>query len=439
MSVSSKSTHSSSNSSDGPARGRFYTLQDMDPSEIEEQRAHTHISFPPISQYSPPPLQIVEDRHYHQGLASKLNHWLTDEDMPVVELPVFKTTEERQYSWTNQAECEGDDSEEEENLCAVMIEGGNSSKLRNPVHPNAQPTNSKVQVESKQDPSKHDKSQQDQLPPKPSQAVKAFHERHHFEFTVIVMGGAALAFNAGFVNGCTYQLGNTPVSHITGTTTKSGLRLGEGDFEGFAIYLCLIISFMFGAMISGYMMRQETFQLGREYGPLFIIGSLLFLVACLSINYAPETNLFFYFAAMACGLQNGLTTKYSGSIIRTTHMTGAGTDIGLVIGRILYGDTKERWKLFVLCPLFVMFLLGGVMSVFAVRRLGKLSLLINVIVFSSIGIAYSIIVGQELHIPFWRALFGLYIVVEKKIVDSHIHAKNVVKQVVDKVKSPLHE
>jgi uncharacterized membrane protein YoaK (UPF0700 family) len=141
---------------------------------------------------------------------------------------------------------------------------------------------------------------------------------------------------------------------------------------------------------------------------------------------------------MACGLQNGLTTKYSGSIIRTTHMTGAGTDIGLVLGRIAQGDKKERWKLFVLCPLFIMFLLGGVMSVYAVRKFGKLSLLINVFVFSSIGIAYSIVVGQELHIPFWRALFGMYIVVEKKLVDSHHHAKKVMKKVVNKVKNPMH-
>ncbi len=73
-------------------------------------------------------------------------------------------------------------------------------------------------------------------------------------------------------------------------------------------------------------------------------------------------------------------------------------------------------------------MLGGLTSVFAVRRFGKLSLLINVFLFLSIGVAYSLVVGQELHIPFWRALFGLYVVAEKK-------AKKAIKQVVRTVKT----
>jgi hypothetical protein len=48
------------------------------------------------------------------------------------------------------------------------------------------------------------------------------------------------------------------------------------------------------------------------------------------------------------------------------------------------------------------------------------------------------VVGQELHIPFWRALFGMYIVVEKKLVESHVQAKKVMKNVVNKVKNPMH-
>ena len=79
-----------------------------------------------------------------------------------------------------------------------------------------------------------------------------------------------------------------------------------------------------------------------------------------------------------------------------------------------------------------MYLLGGLTSVFAVERFGKLALLINVFLFLSIGIAYSIIVGQELHIPFWRALFGLYVVAEKKVKKAK---KAIIKRVAS-VKTP---
>jgi hypothetical protein len=37
------------------------------------------------------------------------------------------------------------------------------------------------------------------------------------------------------------------------------------------------------------------------------------------------------------GLQNSLTTKYSGNTIRTTHLTGATTDLGIALGHLIRG------------------------------------------------------------------------------------------------------
>lgn len=249
------------------------------------------------------------------------------------------------------------------------------------------------------------------LPP-----MRPFHERHSLEFTVIIIGGAALAFNAGFVNGCTYQFRGIPVSHITGTTTHAGMAFGEEDYESFIKNLALIVCFIGGSAITGSMMHHDSFHLGRSYGPLFMIGSFLFLLACIFSIALPDTDLYFYFAAMACGLQNSLTTRYSGSVLRTTHMTGAGTDIGLTLGRMCIGDYKDAWKLRLLVPLLISFLVGGCISVYAYRRMGRLTLFVNVLVFSFIGIAYSIVVGASLHIPFWKALFGLYTQIEDQMI-----------------------
>ncbi|RYG97133.1 DUF1275 domain-containing protein, partial [archaeon] len=118
-------------------------------------------------------------------------------------------------------------------------------------------------------------------PPSPA-APKALHERHSLEFMVIIIGASALAFNAGFVNGSTYQFRNIPVSHVTGTTTKAGMSLGNNDYDTFAMDLCLIVCFIFGAGISGSTLKSDSFQLGQAYGPLFLIGSFLFLLACLT-------------------------------------------------------------------------------------------------------------------------------------------------------------
>lgn len=44
----------------------------------------------------------------------------------------------------------------------------------------------------------------------PHQKSKSIADRDPFEFSMIICGGSALAFNAGFVNGCTYQFRNIP-------------------------------------------------------------------------------------------------------------------------------------------------------------------------------------------------------------------------------------
>lgn len=265
---------------------------------------------------------------------------------------------------------------------------------------------------------------------------KTLQERHKLEFTVIIFGGAMLAFNAGFVNGTTYQFGGYPVSHVTGTTTHAGMDFTNGDFDKFLINIALVVCFVFGSAITGSIMQHDSFHLGYSYGPLFVIGSFLFLLACICSFIFPESELYYYFAAMACGLQNSLTTRYSGSIIRTTHMTGAATDIGLTLGRLAMGEHKEAWKLQVLVPLYCSFLVGGGVSVLAFRLFKNLTLLINVFFFLIIGLAYSLVVGTQLHIPMWKALFGLYSVVEHRLKRAHSVVKKVSRHV--KIHNPLH-
>ena len=113
---------------------------------------------------------------------------------------------------------------------------------------------------------------------------------------------------------------------------------------------------------------------------------------------------------MGCGLQNGMTTKFSGNLIRTTHMTGTATDFGLILGKFIMGEFKDLWKSKLLASLYLFFLLGGVLSVIAYEKTGGgLALLINFFFFLVTGIIYSIIIGQRRKMPFWKALFGCYV------------------------------
>ncbi len=78
-----------------------------------------------------------------------------------------------------------------------------------------------------------------------------------------------------------------------------------------------------------------------------------------------------YLVSLACGLQNGMCTTFSGAVIRTTHMTGILTDMGLVLGQATFypRTRKHLWKLKVLLPLYGSFCFGGVIGWFAYQIL----------------------------------------------------------------------
>ena len=79
-------------------------------------------------------------------------------------------------------------------------------------------------------------------------------------------------------------------------------------------------------------------------------------------------------AAFACGLQNAMASTYYGLIIRTTHVTGIVTDIGVIIGQRLRGHAIEPWRLGLLVIMLIGFFAGGVLGAIATAKLGHVCL-----------------------------------------------------------------
>lgn len=65
---------------------------------------------------------------------------------------------------------------------------------------------------------------------------------------------------------------------------------------------------------------------------LLITSSLLAVAAFSDISAGKPIGALA--AAMACGVINGMTSTYSGNLIRTTHVTGTWTDAGVSMGRV---------------------------------------------------------------------------------------------------------
>jgi uncharacterized membrane protein YoaK (UPF0700 family) len=78
------------------------------------------------------------------------------------------------------------------------------------------------------------------------------------------------------------------------------------------------------------------------------------------------------------GLQNAVVSKLSGAVIRTTHMTGIVTDLGIELGKLLYWNASrsdlhvraDRVRMKVLAGLLGSFVAGGVCGAFGFQRFG---------------------------------------------------------------------
>jgi len=189
-----------------------------------------------------------------------------------------------------------------------------------------------------------------------------------------ILGGAMLAGVAGYMNTCVIDLGHEAVTHLTGGLSRLSRDFATGDLRDGLLMLSIGAGFVTGAAISGAFIGGTTLRLGRPYGIAMLIESALLVIAAVTLPIAPWVAL--PVAAAAAGIQNGMASSYGKLILRTTHVTGIATDLGLLIGRRLRGNRIPRSSAIMLCALLTMFFVGGVWGWVGARSLGASALLI---------------------------------------------------------------
>ena len=201
------------------------------------------------------------------------------------------------------------------------------------------------------------------------------------------IGAVALACVAGMVNVIGY-LGfeHQAVSHLTGTTSLLGAALAQGDLRAIVHLWGMLIAFCVGAMLSGLVIQDQTLKLGRRYGVALALGAALLL---LSIPLFKQQQIWgALLAAMACGLQNAMVTTYSGAAVRTTHLSGMFTDLGIGLGHLLRGMPLPMRRLTLSGLIISGFLGGGVLGAWFYRHWGYDALLAPALLTGSTGIGY---------------------------------------------------
>lgn len=155
----------------------------------------------------------------------------------------------------------------------------------------------------------------------------------------VMTAGAILASSAGMVNVIAFYALGTYVSHVTGTLTGVGRHAQANAIDDAGRCALLVMSFIMGSTICGCLIARSTVSFGYAMYGFVLLGNALLLII---VALCWETDVAPYLCAAACGLQNGMATSYSGAVIRTTHVTGIATDIGLICGRTLVALIKRR-------------------------------------------------------------------------------------------------
>lgn len=175
------------------------------------------------------------------------------------------------------------------------------------------------------------------------------------------VGAGALACVAGIVNVVGF-LGfeHQAITHLTGNTSLLSAALVAGDMHATRVLLGSIGAFVGGAMLSGLIIQDSTLRLGRRYGVVLTLESVLLLAAV--PLFQRQHFLGPLCAAMACGLQNAMATTYSGAIVRTSHLSGMFTDLGIMLGHALRGMPVARRRLGLCVVVIALFFAGGALG-----------------------------------------------------------------------------
>ena len=213
----------------------------------------------------------------------------------------------------------------------------------------------------------------------------------------VLVGGWGLAFVAGMTNavailGFTHQ----PVSHMTASTSHLAVAAADADWHELAAMSGVIGSFFLGAVFCGWMIRSTVLQLGRRYGTAMLIESLALASAALLLQHGSVVGI--GLCCFACGLQNGLAATFSGAIVRTTHMTGLFTDLGVHIGQLLRGQPADLKRLRLYSSLITGFACGGAAAALAIPHLGNLTLLVPAAIVAASSFGYRVL-RLEHHVP----------------------------------------
>lgn len=197
--------------------------------------------------------------------------------------------------------------------------------------------------------------------------------------------GLSLAFIAGAANAGGFLAVGQYTSHMTGMVSATADHLALGNFPLALAGLLSVLGFLLGAMVSALLINwARDQQLRSQFAlPLLLEALLLVVFGALGPELGRHPSAYVSLTVLLLcfmmGLQNAIITKISNAEIRTTHVSGLVTDIGIALGRLLYwrghppleeSSRHNLQRLRLHASLVLMFFGGGIAGALGFKHIG---------------------------------------------------------------------
>lgn len=182
--------------------------------------------------------------------------------------------------------------------------------------------------------------------------------------------GGIFVFMGGYTGVLTSVILGHFVNCMTGTVTETGVSIGELHLHEALVFFLVVSCFIFGAYTSAKIIDNQK----RGHIKILIYEAVALIFVSILSGHHEEIALIF--AGLAMGIQNGMTTytTWTRGKVRTTHVTGTSTDIGVSLAT---GDYRETG--FTTFQAFT-YLGGAVFGFYVARDFGAMAFFMNAVV-----------------------------------------------------------
>lgn len=155
-----------------------------------------------------------------------------------------------------------------------------------------------------------------------------------------------LSFVSGIVNVCGLFAFGVLTTNVTGHFAFFSEELVRFEYKTALIFLLFTLCFLLGAFLSNFLttLASKNKSKNPHFYPI-VLEIILILFVGFSIyennNSVINTQLYTFSLLVAMGIQNALVTYVSKSVVRTTHLTGLFTDLGIDLSQLIFNKTVE--------------------------------------------------------------------------------------------------